>query len=171
MHDIKNLVEITLRKLVGQPLTCAAQAAAMLTLQFGVLRQYKTPLGRTGESGDWSLHVQCPWRVVNLNGIYTGSTDYWQKSEDDESDVLGETWNPALGNLRAKRMSSWVENGRKSPPKVKSVQSDYLAGFRLNFDDEFALEVFPDSSVDEDWRLLDRVDGEHFVIVAGRLET
>jgi hypothetical protein len=112
MHDIKNLVEITLRKLVGQPLTCAAQAAAMLTLQFGVLRQYKTPLGRTGESGDWSLHIQCPWRVVNLNGIYTGSTDYWQKSEDDESDVPGETWNPELGNLRAKRMSSWVENGR-----------------------------------------------------------
>ncbi|RML71831.1 hypothetical protein ALQ90_02985 [Pseudomonas savastanoi pv. savastanoi] len=61
--------------------------------------------------------------------------------------------------------------GRTSPSKVKSVQSDSLAGFRLNFDDGFALEVFPDSSVDEDWRLLDRIDGEHFVIVAGGLET
>jgi len=35
---------------------------------------------------------------------------------------------------------------------------------------DLPLEVFSDSLVDEDWSFLDRLDGEHFVIVAGGLE-
>ncbi|MGV8864838.1 MAG: hypothetical protein ACOH2T_27240 [Pseudomonas sp.] len=170
MNDVKQMVETILCKLVGQSLVGAARAADMLTLQLGELRQRQTPLGRTVETGEWALHIQCAWRIGNAQGIYTGRSDYWQPPEAVESDAVIESWNPELGNLRDSRMSAWIAQRQTSPAKVQSVSSDCFAGIRLHFDDGYTLEVFSDSSSDEDWRLIAWDGDEHLVVIGGKPE-
>lgn len=170
MNDVKQMVESVLCKLVGQPLVGAARAADMLILQLGKLRQRQTPPGRNVETGEWALHIQCPWRIGNSQGIYTGRSDYWQPQEAAETRAELENWNPELSNIWDERMSAWIAKRQTSPVKVRSVSSDCFAGMRLHFDDGFTLEVFSDSSSDEDWRLIAWDDDKHLVVIGGKPE-
>src|ERR1043166_8085691 len=65
-----------LSQIIGLPLTAARRAADMRTFQFGTLR----PVDR-GSVGEFTLHVQCPWRVEGPGGIVTGRLDLWEPVE------------------------------------------------------------------------------------------
>lgn len=59
-----------LRTLIGQPLQCAGYAADMLTLGFG----------RTSE---FSLHIQCSYRMATEGAILFDRIDYFIDEEPD----------------------------------------------------------------------------------------
>ena len=56
----------TISRLIGQPVYYIGRAANMLDLHFG--EDVVVPDRISGEKhvGTYSLHVQCPWRIINL---------------------------------------------------------------------------------------------------------
>lgn len=59
-----------LRTLIGQPLQCAGYAADMLTLGFG-------------PAGEFSLHIQCSYRMATEGAILFDRIDYFIDEEPD----------------------------------------------------------------------------------------
>ncbi|WPP01676.1 hypothetical protein SFA35_10145 [Pseudomonas sp. HR96] len=177
MSDLQQVVESALSRLVGQPLTGAARAVDMLTLQLGTLGQRRTPLGRLVEAGQWALHVQCAWRVSTAAGFYVGREDYWHPAGASASNRSPGDWTPDLGNRWDERMSAWIDARSACAASIASVGSDSCGGLRLRFDDGYVLEVFPGGGEGEQWRLITWGSGdgqgqdEYFVIAGGRVET
>lgn len=170
MNDVERTVEAALCKLIGKPLVSVGRAADMLTLQIGELRQRKIPLGGSVETGDWSLNIQFAWRITGPQGIYTGRSDYWQPSKTIDPVAIDSRWNPENGNLRDERLSAWIISRQASPVTLQSFVSDRCGAISLRFDDGFTLEIFPDSTQDEDWRLIEWEGNGHLVVTGGKPE-
>src|SRR6266851_8527886 len=54
-----------------------ARYSGMTVFHFGDVRPVKG-----GTVGQFALHIQCPWRLVTLDRIITGSPDHWQPSDE-----------------------------------------------------------------------------------------
>src|SRR5882724_7184703 len=72
-----------LDNLLGRQITRVGYAADLRSFCFA---------GADGE--EWSLHVQCPWRLEKDGAIVTGRSDWWDT--EDGSDPPDD-WDPARG--------------------------------------------------------------------------
>jgi len=67
--SVSDEIKQHLSLLIGLPLSIARRAADMLVLHFGTIREVESGIkvgkraGEKGTVGDFSLHIQCPWRV------------------------------------------------------------------------------------------------------------
>jgi hypothetical protein len=156
-----------LRPLTGLQLAIARDAAGAKTFQFGDIRPH--PTGR-GTAGQYALHVSCAWRITSTLGIVTGSSDRHEGTGPDElrdeEDWMG-------GNLQVKKLSELF--GGSDPATgaivnvrsllvVQAVKADSHGGIELILSSGYSLQVFPDGSHPEAWRLF--IPGEktsHFV--------
>lgn len=150
--------------LIGLPLTGMGRAADMRTFQFGTLR----PVHR-GSVGEFSLHVQCPWRIESEDGIVTGRLDLWEPVE--ENAPFDENWDYEKSpNLQDSRLKRWL-GCYESSLIVKSVDADEFGGAAINFGQGFVLRLFPAGTRGEDWRLFRPKTGSpHLVISGGVIE-
>lgn len=150
-----------LQPLIGLPLRCLGRAANMLWVQFGEMRESVSPLGRSRQTSEWALHVQCVWRLCGHGRIALGYRDFyysparvslddWSTLGKSQFDVIADSLNHAFST---------------TPPRVLSFASDDTGGFSLHLTDDFRLDVFPESSQDgECWRLFQLgTDLDHFV--------
>jgi hypothetical protein len=156
-----------LAPLLGIPLWDAGRAATMLWLQLGP--RVHAPTARDPEriTGEYALHVQCPWRVSSRSGIVTGSADMFVPGPDTPE------WNfdagrpgDAVADLELRR---WIDSYVDRPLVVVGIDMDRCGGFCVNLSEGFAFEAFPNSSgsdnESEQWRLLKPgQDTPHFVM-------
>ena len=160
-------VKSKLSELIGLRLSIARDAGSTKVFQFGNIR--RSPSGR-GTSGDFSLHLQCPWRLVKSGAILTGLGDYfWAEDEDEDVDLD----NYKAGNLQRVRLQTLFQTydpGTRSLVNlsdsmiVLSVNADPLGGFDIELSGDIRLQVFPDGSRAENWRVFPKRSGEpHFV--------
>ncbi len=171
--DIQPLLNDALQALVGLPLSIARDVADMKVLHFGVIRPHSS--GR-GTVGSHAFHIQCPWRIVTEEGVLTGASDRFAPPSEG-AEVNDE--DKRSGNLQRVRIQSLL-NGYDSSTKsyvnatdnlvVISVSSDKWGGADLLLSGGYRLQIFPDSSLDEDWRVIE-TGGPHIVIEAGRAAT
>lgn len=165
LHDPSRL-EAALAPLVGLPLWTSHRAADLQTFQFGdkrtVTSNFGPRKGHESEVGEYALHVQCAWRIRGPNGIVAASQDRFYKagSEDDRD------WSAAGTNRRDERVREWLSARSYN---VERISADSTGGIVLSFAGGFALDVFPDNSLDgeysERWRLLRPRDlSSHFVV-------
>ena len=127
--------------LIGKAMWTCRRAADMATFQFGRRIQVRTLKGEAAEVGEYSLHVQCPWRIIRNETILVGSGD----------DRL---------------LVALFEGGREF--MVEAVDLGKAGTLRIDFEKGFRLELFPnDSSDDEHWRLFGTADDSQGLIVAG----
>src|SRR5438477_3953835 len=68
-------IATTLGVLLGKPLFYASRAANMHMFGFGAHRMVRSPLGREIEVADFSLHIQCCWRIRIHDSIFVASRD------------------------------------------------------------------------------------------------
>ena len=61
-------LESCLQVLVGLPLSIARNATDMKIFHFGEIQPH--PSGR-GTVGPYALHIQCPWRLVSKDTVFT----------------------------------------------------------------------------------------------------
>jgi hypothetical protein len=144
----------------------------MKIFQFGAIRPH--PAGK-GTVGEIALHVQCPWRLVRATGIVTGSADYYEPAvEGGEMNLNdGESGNLQRRNLRElfqyydAETRSLVNNSDSL--MVISVESDCFGRLDLKLSGGVDLQVFPDGTRGEQWRLFLPGDPEsHFVQTSER---
>lgn len=170
-------IEAALSALIGLPLSSSHRAADLQMFGFGATHTRTIRFGprkdEQGEVHDYALHIQCAWRVSGPTGIVVGSNDLNYSSGSDPFDTP-EDWDrdAANANRRDQRIREWLA---RAPFVVEAVRADMLGGFSVRLVGGFALDVFPDDSLDgeysEHWRLLRPGDtSSHFVVSGSGLE-
>ncbi len=137
---LEDRITEALSALKGLPLWRAHRALNMEVFAFGERRPSQKYKGEDCEVGDFSLHIQCPWRILGPDGIIVGSEDcnYPEDENSDWQDYDGE--GPSLCEFR---MAGWLQKYSKTPLKVERVEADSVGGFKLFLQRGFVLEAFP----------------------------
>jgi len=166
------LIQVRLQALLGMPLSIARNAADMKGFHFGSIHPH--PSGK-GTVGDYALHVQCPWRIVDSRGIVTGRYDVFEPprddaeiDEDDQRD--GNLQCVRIGNL----LKGYDETTRSHINSTDSLFVEAVAASRygdidIHLSGGYRLQILPAGSKAEDWRFFE-MDGPHFVVSGGRVE-
>ncbi len=188
MTSVKNEIEHHLRLLIGLPLSIVRRAADLLVLHFGAIREIEIgikagkPRGK-GTVGDFSLHIQCPWRIEDATKIITGQGDLYLSAETGEyfDDVEnGDTCYEFGKNLQDKRIGELLQgldpitgsyiNATKSLV-VEKVDADNFGGATIYLSGGYRLSIFPYSTQGEHWRLIRcEADVPHFVVSGSQVE-
>lgn len=149
---------------MGLPFLCAGASGTLLWVQFGDEIEISDFRGRTRKVGTWALHVDCPWRITGVDGVITGSGDYWEPPELGENG-RDENFDAYKDRTRFDvQIQSFVSEFRGEC--VKNIAVDSAGGFRLSIGRWNSLEVFPVNSLDiECWRLFQPGNStDHFVV-------
>lgn len=164
---MKELIEKTLKVLINLPLNRIGRAANLLWLSFGVERVEKSYFGDEKIVGEYGLHVQCSWRIVDNEKILADSQDmYIPSSAIDQSNFCWEDfqWDKP-GNSLCDELFGSLINSVKPKITVREIAADNFGGLSICLENGYTLEVFPNSSSDEEsWRLLGEAGEEHFVV-------
>jgi hypothetical protein len=168
--DIRLVLQAALQALVGLQLSIAHDAASMKVFHFGDIRLHTSGKGTVGA---YALHIQCPWRIVSYEGVVTGASDRFappcEGADVDDEDARS-------GNLQLVRIAALLKGYDTSTKShvnstdelvVTSVTSDKYGGAELLLSGGYRLQIFPDSSQEEDWRFID-LEGRHVVIEKGQ---
>jgi hypothetical protein len=159
--------------LVGLPLTWTSRAANMECLKFGTLFQTDKN-GETFNGGELGLHLQCPWRLTDENGIIVGNGDLYEQADETAPDDENFDWEKPNSNLRDVKLRSFISDASNI---VKSATADKFGGLQISFENNCVLTAFPNSAskneYNEYWRLLDfRGEGKskHYVSTSNGFE-
>jgi hypothetical protein len=116
-----------------------------------------SPTGRWIHIGEFSLHVQCAWRLTRGSEILVGSADLNLTPDGERPDLEG------VATRFDERSRRFVRD--RCPVMVREVSIDVVGGLCVRFDGAVELGVFPDDSLgDEYWRVVPaREDQDHIV--------
>jgi hypothetical protein len=152
--------------LYSKPLVDAWIAGGMQIFEFGAGRTGTNRFGQPVRIPDWSLHIQCPWRLLEASHLVVGGSDlYFPASPEPQPDNLAFDWERNPSRL-SDTLKTFIERTRP-PLFVGAVEIDSVGGLQIMLSGSYRLEAFPDASQPdtEHWRLLlNAVAGnDHFV--------
>jgi hypothetical protein len=134
MSSTKNEIIKHLDQLKGLPLSISRRAADMLMLHFGTIQEVENRSLRAKRKnlgnavGVFALHIQCPWRLENSDGIITGRGDLYFSAETSEYFVneLDDDFFYEFGkNLQDRRMGELLQGVEANTGSYINV-TDYL---------------------------------------------
>ncbi len=132
----------------------------MLMLQFGDLHEVSTRDGGTQSVYDWTMQIQCPWRISQGTRIVIAYRDFYYSDVplSNVAVVSKSKFNSVLETLNTEFETN--------PPRTVSVESDDTGGFSIRFSSDYRLEVFPAESTEsgKHWRIFEPgIMGKSFV--------
>lgn len=154
-------MEITLNDLVGKKIWSIWSAASMLVAHIGEqISEYSEVYKKEVTFGQYSIHIQCSYRLIHLDKIVLGYQDQFVNGDEKASSESEQSTEPVSYFVGQKKMIS-----REILPLVITGWTLGRMGFlRLELGSRSALEIFPDSSApDESWRLLENKLKRHWV--------
>ena len=163
---IKTEIEKNLNPLIGLQLTRTTRAANMECLKFG-LKEQESIKSRIVNVGEYGLHIQCDWRIIKENEIIVGSRDLFEPSTTIQD---SHEFDYEKGNLRDKKIRNLINKNRLI---VKSIISDNFGGLKIEFLNNYLIEIIPMTTTeDEYWRLLNNKNEKekHFIISGNGIE-
>jgi len=168
---MKEEIERSLAVLIGRPMWAAWRAADMEMFHFGDRRTVQNRNREAVEVGDYALHVQCAWRLVDANRIVVASRDYYYPAGDPDVEFPNFDHDQPGTNRRDERMDKFFSKCGNAYPIVYRVEGDRVGSLRIVMSGEVVLELFPDDSLeDEYWRFFQpRSDEKHFIVTGQRL--
>jgi hypothetical protein len=190
MLSTKTEVKKYLDKLVGLPLSIARRAADLLVLHFGTIQEVenrslsgelrKNPKGTVG---DFALHIQCPWRLENSEGIITGRGDLYVSAETGEyfdKEVDDDSFYKHGTNLQDKRIGELLQGVEPITNSymnvtnfliVESIEAGEFGEATIYLSGGYRLRMFPSNSIGEHWRLfIPSTEEKHFVVEGSGVE-
>lgn len=155
--------------LVGKPLIGICREADMGDLSFGKLITFKNYKGEEKITSSYSLHIQCPFRIVSETDskIVVASYDMYS---DDRLNIQTDTYQ--IENEYDEKVKEWFINNPN--PIVKNVNVAACGDLTISFNGGYRLDVFiNNSSKEECWRFFKtRIDkdgrkicNEHLVVL------
>ncbi|MFX0549442.1 hypothetical protein ACOAKC_08895 [Hathewaya histolytica] len=159
-----SIADKELVKIIGLPLIAAGRVCDLIWFGFGRRIKVKDNRGRGyREVAEYALHVQCPWRLIDISKIIVGSYDKYvpnskiEYSDEFDRDIEGE-------NLCDERLKKLFEL-HASKLVVKSVKLDKFGELEISFSDNYVLDIMPDISTDDEvWRFFQNgVEKKHLV--------
>ncbi|WP_078554404.1 hypothetical protein [Bacillus alkalicellulosilyticus] len=162
-------IKAQLGKLVGLKFQYAGRASNLFWLGFGDIVQI-IRRGRTEETAEYALHIQCSWRIILGNKIVVASRDFYSPNSQWDGKNDNFDWDIQGNNRFDERIKIFTENNGQM--KVLHIDSDEVGGFSITLTRGYKLEVFPDSSEDDEqsehWRFFNRKDNSPHFVVTGR---
>jgi len=153
---------------MGMPLWDAGRAADLAWFAFGERRLAHDFRGQPREVGEFALHVQCAWRIVRGETVLVGHRDlYYPAGAGTESREVPANFHWDVQG--ANRMDGRLKRLFQNPPEklnVSGVEAGLAGALQIFFQNEMALEIFPNDSFDEEhWRLFrPYLDEPHFIV-------
>ena len=170
---MREAIRSQIGKLIGLNLQYAGRASNLFWLGFGEMISV-TRRGKTEELAEYALDIQCSWRITKDNKILVGSRDFYSprtgwNEENDDFD-----WDVQGNNRFDERIESFIENA-KEHVTVERVEPDEVGGLKIFLSQGYLLEVFPDTSEDDEysefWRFFNRRENSpHFVVTGNGIE-
>jgi hypothetical protein len=157
--------------LIGMPLWDAGRAADLAWFAFGDRRTVRDFHGNSKEVGEFALHVQCAWRLVQRDTTVVGNRDLYYPAGwgMDSPDVPADfKWDVQGANRLDERLMLFFQQDRKGLI-VDRVEAGFAGALQIFFQDETVLEIFPnDSFAGEHWRLFRAYRDEPHFVVTGK---
>jgi hypothetical protein len=160
---MKDKITSALSQLIGLDLSRVTRAANMQCFHFGTL----TIINEKKAECEFTIDIQCHWRITNDSQIIVGYSDLYEPIEEDaeydenfDYDIIG-------GNLRDIKLDNLLKEKKLT---VENVLADNFGGFEIKFSNSFILTIFPTLTrkyeYGEFWRLLDNKNKNihHFVV-------
>lgn len=149
---MKEEIEQTLKVLVGMPMWGSHRAADLQGFMFGkripsISRATKRRPTAAVVIGEYRLHVQCPWRIVQGAMITVASNDLYYAAGDDPFKDYGDFDWDERPNRRDERMDALFAAWADNPPIVESVKSDVVGSLHISLTQQCTLDVFPSDSL------------------------
>lgn len=164
---MREIIETEMDKIIGLKLRSAGRASNLFWLEIGELISI-TRRGKTEEVGEYALHIQCAWRITEGYKILVASHDFYLPHSEWEDQETEFDWDVQGNNRFDERIAALI-NDIEEKFIITAIEPDHLGGFKLQLGETHILEVFPNSSDDDEysefWRLFKR-DGDsgHFVV-------
>lgn len=172
---MKEAIEQALFPLLGLPLWAISRAANMEGFHFGERHFTTSRFGNRApiEVGEYALHVQCAWRIVDSERIIVASRDVYEPAGELADEPANFDWDVHGANRCDERVSALLAMHDQRPLHVTTVTADVYGGFQLFLSEGYALQVFPnDSCPGERWRLFKPdTDDDHFVVTGKGIES
>lgn len=144
-------------RLIGQRINYIGRAGNMLDLHFGEDVVVTTWSGAK-TVGTYSLHVQCPWRIINLSkkGIHLGSLDFYVPSnkvkESKNFSYESFNWDVQEKNLFDEKAQKWFSE--LEGVTVTAVKMNMFGDAKIDLSNGDRIEVFITATDgNECWRL------------------
>ena len=159
-------------RLVGERVNYIGRAANMLDLHFGE-DVVVTTRRETRTVGTYILHVQCPWRIINVEkrGMYLGSMDFYAPSNQVKADknFRYETfdWDVRGQNLFDEKAPRWFAG--LEGVTVTEAKLYRFGDARIKLSNGDWIEIFATESADREcWRLFQyEHDTEDLIVNSG----
>ena len=146
---MKEAIEQRLQGLIGRTLWGARRAADMEMFQIGTSPEQSTAADPNAYvDGDYTLHVQCGWRIRGPAGIIVARRDLYYPAGDptERLDEFDSTKKGAKSR-RDERLAALLVEHAAALPIVEAVCADDVGSMRITLSQGLFLEVFPDDSL------------------------
>ena len=172
--SIQRQIESVTAPLAEMPLWDAGRAADLLWLAFGPRRTIQGFRGESKEVGEYALHVQCAWRIVQGEKVLAGNRDlYYPRGYKDASQEIprGFDWD-VQGANRCDEMLAELFAGGAKQFVVRRIDVGHAGELALLLEGGLTLQIFPNDSLEgEHWRLFTPgSDAPHWVFTGQGLE-
>lgn len=168
---MKEEIQHAASALIGMLLWDAGRAADLAWFAFGERRVVEDSQGKSKEVGEFALHVQCGWRIVQHEKVIVGHRDlYYPAGAGNESRAVPADfhWDVQGANRMDERLKRLFEN----PPvgmTVARIEVGLAGALQIFLENETVLEIFPNDSFDEEhWRLFRPYRGERHFVAGGK---
>ena len=109
----------------------------MECLKFGFLETRNRVLKNTGQFG---LHLQCPWRLTNDSEIIIGSDDLFEQIDPNANYDENFNWDVTNGNLRDIMIRDFIKENK---PIIETTTIDNYGGLEIGFNNNIKLSILP----------------------------
>jgi hypothetical protein len=168
MSKLKTLIEMRLQCLKGLALAKATRASNMQCFHFGKERAGSNRKGEAIRICDFTLHVQCAWRLIEQKGIIVGQHDMYLPATNHTHSSADFDWEEPGANRCDQRIAELFD-ANKCDLTVIEIEADTAGTLRLMMQGGIRLEIFPDSSAEEEhWRFFQPGTGNPHLVIEGQ---
>jgi hypothetical protein len=157
---VKKVIYQALTPLLGLPLRNISRSANVLCLHFGDPRAVSERDGSAKAVHDWTIQVQCPWRISQSGRIVIAYRDFYYSDVPLKNlDVISKSSSNAVLDTLSKEFDA-------TPPRVNAIENDDTGAFSVHLSHDYRLEVFPGESTEsgKHWRVFQPgIQGRSFV--------
>jgi hypothetical protein len=156
---LHRLAKRSFAQLVGLPLFDIGRAANLVWIHFGAPRTVTSQIGgKVRIVGEWALHLQCSWRLLERSRLLTGESDlFYPASTEPPGKLVDFDWGRLGANLFDEKIAQFKATRLPNLPPVSRVWLDRMGNVNITFGRRIAvIEVFADATAaTELWRLFE----------------
>lgn len=159
-----------INELLNQPIVKIGRAGDLCWMLFGSSFKEKNVLGKEVEKGEYSLHLQCPWRIRDMedSSIKLASGDIYEPRSSIEWNE-NFNWDVQGNNLFDEKVEHLFSKEKMILVEKISVLED--GDLEMIFSNKFVLECFIAISIKEEcWRFFKHGSKKHLIIYGNTKE-